>query len=62
MNYIKSIFDERGFSNIWDGQTDINNCSRGEYDSKFKTEFKLENYLLRLNAVYRTKLKTSGKE
>jgi hypothetical protein len=71
MNYIKSIFDETGFSNIWDGQkyinpeflkvtikqrlqdqyiqkwfSDINNSSRGEYYSKFKTEFKLENYLL----------------
>ena len=88
MNYIKSIFDETGFSNIWDGQkyinpeflkvtinqrlqdqyiqkwfSDINNSSRGEYYSKFKTEFKLENYLLRLNAVYRNyiyKLRTSN--
>ena len=24
MNYIKSIFDETGFSNIWDGQKYIN--------------------------------------
>jgi len=78
MNYTKSIFDETGLSNIWDGQkyinpdffkvnikqrlqdqyiqkwfSDINNSSRGEYYSKFKTEFKLENYLFRLNAVHR---------
>ena len=33
--------------------SDINNSSRGEYYSKFKTEFKLENYLFRLNAVHR---------
>ena len=77
MNDLKSIFDETGFSHIWDGQkyldpeflkvtikqrlqdqyiqkwfSDINNSSRGEYYSKFKTEFKLENYLLRLNAVH----------
>jgi hypothetical protein len=70
VNYIKSIFDETGFSNIWDGHkyinpelfkvtikqrlqdqyiqkwfSDINNSSRGEYYSKFKTEFKLENYV-----------------
>ena len=32
---------------------DIKNSSRGEYYSKFKTEFKLENYLFRLNAVHR---------
>jgi hypothetical protein len=88
MNYIKSIFDETGFSNIWDGQkyinpeflkvtikqrlqnqyiqkwfSDIDNSSRGEYYSKFKTELKLENYLLRLNAVHRNyicKLRTSN--
>jgi hypothetical protein len=24
MNYIKSIFDETGFSNIWDGKKYIN--------------------------------------
>ena len=87
VNYIKSIFDETGFSNIWDGHkyinpeffkvtikqrlqdqyiqkwfSDINNSSRGEYYSKFKTEFKLENYFLRLNAVHRNyicKLRTS---
>ena len=43
--------------------SDINNSSRGEYYSKFKTEFKLENYLLRLNAVHRNyicKLRTSN--
>jgi hypothetical protein len=42
--------------------SDIDNSSRGEYYSKFKTEFKLENYLLRLNAVHRNyicKLRTS---
>jgi hypothetical protein len=48
--------------------SDINNSSRGEYYSsreeyysKFKTKFKLENYLLRLNAVHRkVTLKNSG--
>jgi hypothetical protein len=42
--------------------SDINNSSRGEYYSKFKTEFKLKNYLLRLNAVHRNyicKVRTS---
>ena len=78
MNYTKSIFDETGLSDIWDGQkyinldffkvsieqrlqdqyiqkwfSDINNSSRGEYYSKFKTDFKLENYLFPLNAVHR---------
>jgi hypothetical protein len=45
--------------------SDINNSSRGEYYSKFKTEFKLENYALRLNAVHRNyicKLRTSNIE
>ena len=88
MNYTKSIFDETGLSNIWDGQkyinpdflkvtikqrlqdqyiqkwfSNINNSSRREYYSKFKTEFELENYLFRLNAVYRNyicKLRTSN--
>ena len=45
--------------------SDINNSSRGEYYSKFKTEFKLENYLFRLNAVHRNyicKLRTNNKK
>ena len=44
--------------------SDINNSSRGEYYSKFKTDFKLENYVFRLNAVHRKyicKLRTSNK-
>ena len=44
--------------------SDINTSSRGEYYSKFKTEFKLENFLFRLNAVHRKyicKLRTSNK-
>jgi hypothetical protein len=43
--------------------SNINNSSRREYYSKFKTEFELENYLFRLNAVYRNyicKLRTSN--
>ena len=43
--------------------SDINNSSRVEYYSKFKTEFKLENFLFRLNAVHRNnicKLRTSN--
>jgi hypothetical protein len=45
--------------------SDINNSSRGEYYSKFKTEFKLENYLFLLNAVHRKyicKLRTRNKK
>ena len=45
--------------------SDINNSSIGEYYSKFKTEFKLQNYLFRLNAVHRNyicKLRTSNKK
>ena len=33
--------------------SDINNSSRVEYYSKFKTDFKLENYLFPMNAVHR---------
>ena len=43
--------------------SDINNSSRGEYYSKFNTEFKLENCVLRLHAVHRNyicKLGTSN--
>ena len=39
------------------------NSSRVEYYSRFKTEFKLENYLLGLNAVHRNyicKVRTSN--
>ena len=78
INYIKSIFDETGYSEIWNNQeyvnpefkknvvrqrlhdqfiqkwfSDVSNSSRGEYYSKFKTEFELEDYLLRLNPVNR---------
>lgn len=86
INYVKSIFDETGFSHLWNDQIPLNtdflklcvkqrlqdhfiqkwfsdmlNSSRGEFYSKFKTEFKLENYLLNLNCVnriYITKLRT----
>ena len=89
MNYTKSIFDETGLSDIWDGQkynnpdflkvtikqrlqdqyiqkwfTNINNSSRGEYYSKFKTDLKLENYIYLLNAIHRNyicKLRTRNK-
>ena len=43
--------------------SNINNSSRREYYSKFKTEFELENYLFGLNAVHRNyicKLRTSN--
>ena len=46
-------------------KTLVCNSSRVEYYSIFKTEFKLENYLLRLNAVHRNyicKLRTSKKK
>jgi disulfide oxidoreductase YuzD len=45
--------------------SDINNSSRVEYYSKFKTDFKLENYLFPMNAVHRNyicKLRTRNKE
>ena len=45
--------------------SDINNSSRVEYYSKFKTDFKLENYLFPMNAVHRNyicKLRTSNKK
>jgi hypothetical protein len=45
--------------------SDINNSSRVEYYSKFKTDFKLENYLFLLNAVHRNyicKLRTRNKK
>ena len=86
INYVKSIFDETGFSHLWNDQIPLNtqflklsvkqrlqdhfiqkwfsdmiNSSRGEFYSKFKSEFKLENYLLNLNSTnrtYITKLRT----
>ena len=44
-------------------QTLVCNSSRVEYYSRFKTEFKLENYLLGLNAIHRNymcKVRTSN--
>ena len=44
-------------------KTLVCNSSRVEYYSRFKTEFKLENYLLGLNAIHRNyicKVRTSN--
>ena len=44
-------------------KTLVYNSSRVEYYSRFKTEFKLENYLLGLNAIHRNyicKVRTSN--
>ena len=85
---LKSIFDDTGFSNIWNNQqnvnveflkhtikqrledqfiqkwfTEVHNSSRGNLYSKFKKEFVLEPYLLRLykkNRFTICKLRTSN--
>lgn len=79
LSYVKSIFDDSGFSEVWNVQQqinvnfvkinirqrlqdqfiqkwfgDINNSSRGEFYSSFKTDFKFEPYLLKLDSVRRS--------
>ena len=86
INYVKSIFDETGNSEIWQVQenvnlnflkfnvkqilhdqfiqkwfSDIDNSSRGKFYSKFKTDFCMEPYLIRLrkfSRLYICKLRT----